>query len=417
LREITAAKSLTCAFRNRKKLDGRGGSFLKFIKKFEMFVDLCISMNWIRERRGSIYRWARNRTTKLLITLAGLVVVFLAITYVYFYAPASWESNSKVVTILPGMGFGDIARTLESKGVVRDRRAFYLLARLRNAILKVKAGEYEVQTNMTPSEVLAKLVRGDVIKYPITIPEGFNLFQISEVLDKAGVCSPRAFMDKARDPVFISSLALEGENLEGYLFPDTYNFPKGYGEEPVIRQMVSRFNAVYAPLAKRAEEMGLSRRAVVILASMIEKEAMDDQERPLISAVFHNRLHRGMALQSDPTAIYGMKKEKNGNEGRITRQDLMRKTPYNTYQITGLPKGPIANPGMKSLDAVLNPADVRYLYFVSKNDRTHYFSNTLEEHNRAVTRYQRRLKKTVNMDSAKEEKILRMPSRPPKMQG
>jgi UPF0755 protein len=374
-------------------------------------------LNWIRERRRTIYRWAGDRTRELLVILAGLVVVFLTIAYVYFYAPASWESNTKVVTILPGTGFADIARTLEGKGIVRDRRAFYLFARLQDAILKVKAGEYELHSNMTPSEVLAKLVRGDVIQYPITIPEGFNLFQISEVLDKAGVCSPKAFMDKVRDPILISSLAFEGENLEGYLFPDTYNFPKGYGEEPVIRQMVSRFNSIYAPLAKKAEEMGLSRRDVVILASMIEKEAMDDQERPLISAVFHNRLHRGMALQSDPTAIYGMKREKNGNEGRITRQDLMRKTPYNTYQMTGLPKGPIANPGMKSLHAVLNPADVDFLYFVSKNDRTHYFSSTLKEHNRAVTRYQRRLKKTVNMDSAKEEKNLRMPFRPPQMQG
>jgi UPF0755 protein len=343
--------------------------------------------------------------------------VFLAIVYVHFYAPASWERHSKVVTILPGTAFTDIARMLEGRGIVRDRRTFYLLARLQDAIPKVKAGEYEVHTNMTPSEVLAKLARGEVIKYPITIPEGFNLFQISEVLDKAGVCSPKAFMDKVRDPNLIAALEFEGESLEGYLFPDTYNFPKGFGEEPVIRQMVLRFNNIYAPLAKRAEEMGLSRRDVVILASMIEKEAIDDQERPLISAVFHNRLHRGMALQSDPTAIYGMKREKSRNDGRITRQDLMKKTPYNTYQMTGLPKGPIANPGVKSLHAVLNPADVNYLYFVSKNDRTHYFSSTLEEHNRAVNRYQRRMKKTAKQDSFKEEKTFKPPLKNPKMQG
>jgi UPF0755 protein len=374
-------------------------------------------MNPIRKIWKPIYRLLGDRTTDLLITLAGLVVVFLAIGYVHFYAPASWERHSKVVTIVPGTGFADIARILEGKGIVRDRRTFYLFARLQGAIRKVRAGEYEVYSNMTPSEVLDKLVRGDVIKYPITIPEGFNLFQISEVLDRAGVCSPKAFMDKVRDPVLISSLAIEGENLEGYLFPDTYNFPKGYGEEAVVRQMVSRFNTIYTPFAKRAQEMGLSRRDVVILASMIEKEAIDDQERPLISAVFHNRLHRGMALQSDPTAVYGMKRGKNQNEGRITRQDLMRKTPYNTYQMTGLPKGPIANPGVKSLNAVLNPADVNYLYFVSKNDRTHYFSSTLEEHNRAVNRYQRRLKKSANSDSAREEKILKRPLPRSQMQG
>ncbi len=352
----------------------------------------------------AVFRWLEDRTADLLITLAGLTAVLLAVVYVHFFAPASLERHVKVVTIQAGTAFFEVARILEGKGIVRDRRSFYLLARIQDALPKVKAGEYEVHTSMTPSEVLGKLVRGEVIKYPITIPEGFNLFQISEVLEKAGVSLQKVFLDKARDPLLISALGLEGESLEGYLFPDTYNFPKGFGEEPVIRQMVSRFQAVYAPLAKRAQEMGLSRKDVVILASMIEKEAMDDQERRLISAVFHNRLQRGMALQSDPTAVYGRQREKNRGENRITRQDLLKKTPYNTYQMVGLPKGPIANPGVKSLQAVLDPADVNYLYFVSKNDRTHYFSSTLEEHNRAVDRYQRRLKKPGSPDSGSEGK-------------
>jgi UPF0755 protein len=210
-------------------------------------------------------------------------------------------------------------------------------------------------------------------------------------LEQAKVCEKKIFLEKTKDLNLISSLSLDGDSLEGYLFPDTYNFPKEFGEEQVIRQMAARFKTVYGPLGKRAEQLGLSRREVVILASMIEKEAQDDQERRLISAVFHNRLHRGMALQSDPTAIYDLKKRKSRNE-RITRQDLLRKSPYNTYQILGLPKGPIANPGSKSLQAVLYPADVNYLYFVSKNDRTHHFSSTLEEHNRAVARYQKKLK-------------------------
>ena len=362
-------------------------------------------------------RWLGDRTTDLLITLAGLAAVFLAVVYVHFFAPASFERHSKVVTIQAGTAFSEVARILEDKGVIRDRRSFYLLARIQEAIPKVKAGEYEVHTSMTPSEVLGKLIRGDVIKYPITIPEGFNLFQIGEVLEKAGVSSQKTFLDRARDPLLIASLGLDGESLEGYLFPDTYNFPRGYGEEPVIRQMVSRFQAVYAPLEKKAQEMGLSRKDVVILASMIEKEAMDDQERRLISAVFHNRLHRGMALQSDPTAVYGVKREKSRGDNRISRQDLLKKTPYNTYQIVGLPKGPIANPGIKSLQAVLNPADVNYLYFVSRNDRTHYFSSTLEEHNRAVDRYQKRLKKTGNPDSGKEGKSLPPASQNLKVRG
>jgi len=371
----------------------------------------------MREKLRAFFRWLGNRKTGLLITLAGLAAVLLAVVYVQFFAPASFERYSKVVTLPTGTAFSEVARILESKGIIRDWRSFYLLARIRGVIPKVKAGEYEVHTGMTPSEVLGKLIRGDVIQYPITIPEGFNLFQIGDVLEKAGVGSRKTFLDKARDPGLIAALGLEGESLEGYLFPDTYNFPKGYGEEPVIRQMVSRFQAVYAPLEKRAQEMGLSRKDVVILASMIEKEAMDDQERRLISAVFHNRLQRGMALQSDPTAVYGVKPEKKRVNNRITRADLLKKTPYNTYQMVGLPQGPIANPGIKSLQAVLDPADVNYLYFVSKNDRTHHFSSTLEEHNRAVDLYQRRLKKPANPPSEKGEANPAPASRNAKNQG
>lgn len=410
----------------RKRLDGGPGYFLKFIKKFKKFSDFKKRnpqgvIPCRRTGRVEIFQtfsqWLKDRTTDLLITLAGLTAVFLAVAYVHFFAPASLERHAKVVTIPAGSAFSEVARILENKGVIRDRRTFYLLARVHNAIPKVKAGEYEVHTSMTPTEVLDKLVRGEVIKYPITIPEGFNIFQIGEALERAGVGSQKSFLDKARDPLLIAALGLEGESVEGYLFPDTYNFPKGFGEEPVIRQMVSRFLAVFAPLEKRAREMGLSRREVVILASMIEKEAMDDQERRLIAAVFHNRLHRGMALQSDPTAVYGVKREKSRGDGRITREDLQKRTPYNTYQIVGLPKGPIANPGAKSLQAVLDPADVNYLYFVSKNDRTHYFSSTLEEHNRAVDRYQRRLKKPGAPDSGKEGKPAQTPAPNPKARG
>ena len=339
--------------------------------------------------KRSFLGWCRERWLDLLITLGGMAAVLLATVYLHFLAPASWTRNSKVVVIPQGKAFHEIARILEDNGIIRDRRSFYLLARIDGEVSRVKAGEYEVHTRMTPREVLSKLVRGEVIQYPVTIPEGYNIYQIAEVLEQAKVCARKEFLIKVRDPGLISSVGLDGDSLEGYLFPDTYNFPKGFGEEQVIRQMAARFKAVYAPLAKRAEKLGLSRQDVVILASMIEKEARDDQERRLISAVFHNRLNRGMALQSDPTAIYGLKEKRVS----ITREDLQRRTPYNTYIISGLPKGPIANPGIKSLQAVLFPADVGYLYFVSKNDGTHYFSSTLEEHNRAVAKYQRRAKK------------------------
>ena len=336
----------------------------------------------------SFLEWCKHRWLDLLITLGGMMAVLLATIYLHFLAPASWTKNAKVVVIPQGKPFHEIARILEDNAVIRDRRSFYLLARIDGEVSRVKAGEYEVHTRMTPREVLSKLVRGEVIQYPITIPEGYNIYQIGEVLEQAKVCAKKEFLEKVRDPALIDSLGLEGDSLEGYLFPDTYNFPKGFGEEQVIRQMATRFKTVYASLAKRAEKLGLSRLDVVILASMIEKEARDDQERRFIAAVFYNRLNRGMALQSDPTAIYGVREKRTS----ITREDLQRKSPYNTYIISGLPKGPIANPGIKSLQAVLFPADVGYLYFVSKNDGTHYFSSTLEEHNRAVGKYQRRAK-------------------------
>jgi UPF0755 protein len=342
-----------------------------------------LTQGWV-----SLSQWLKKRTIDFSITLLGLFLVLFATIYLHFLAPPSWEKNSKVITIKNGASFQEVARVLEENGIVRDRRTFYLLARLEDSLSKVKAGEYEVHTKMTPREVLSKLVRGEVIQYPITIPEGYNLFQVGDVLEQAKVCSKKTFLEKARDPLLMTSLGIEGDSFEGYLFPETYNFPKGYGEEIIIQQMVARFKTVYAPLAKRAEEMGMSRKDVVTMASMVEKEAVDDQERRMISAVFHNRLHRGMALQSDPTAIYGLRSRE-----RITRVDLQRKTPYNTYYVVGLPKGPICSPGLKSLYAVLYPADVNYLYFVSRNDRTHYFSTTLEEHNRAVAKYQRRIKK------------------------
>ena len=322
----------------------------------------------------SLIRWCKRRWLDLLITLGGMLVVLLATIYLHFLAPASWTKHDKVVMIPAGKSFHDIARILEENGIIRDRRSFYLLARIEGAVSKVKAGEYEVHTPMIPSEVLSKLVRGEVIQYPVTIPEGYNIYQIGEISGASqSVLQENLFGESKRSSPHCLSWGWRGIALEGYLFPDTYNFPKGFGEEQVIRQMVARFKTVFGSLAKRAEKMGLSQRDVVILASMIEKEAMDDQERRLIAAVFHNRLNRGMALQSDPTAIYGFKRGKRRMEkslGRICQEE----PPIIPTSSVACPKGPIANPGLKSLQAVLYPADVNYIYFVSKNDGTHYFS-------------------------------------------
>jgi len=239
---------------------------------------------------------------------------------------------------------------------------------------------------MLPDEILDKLVRGEQIRYSITIPEGLTLVQTASLFEKMGLANKERFIQLATDPEFIASLGMDEETLEGYLFPDTYKFIRNIKEKNIIRMMVKRFNEIYnQEFRKRQQELGFTRREIITLASMIEKETAYSKEKPLISAVFHNRLKRNMRLQCDPTVIYGL----NNFSGRLTKKDLMTYTPYNTYLIKGFPPTPIANPGLDSIRAALYPAKVDYLYFVSKNNGTHYFSSTLTEHNQAVYKYQK----------------------------
>lgn len=208
-----------------------------------------------------------------------------------------------------------------------------------------------------------------------------------QALERAGLVSAEAFLQAASDPGLIESLGIEGYPFEGYLFPETYNFPKGVTAEQIIKKMVDHFRSVFTPAwTERAHAMGFTIHQVVTLASIVEKETSKPEERPLIASVFLNRLKRRMRLESDPTVIYGIK----DFDGNLTRKDLRTMSPYNTYRIKGLPPGPIANPGRASIEAVLYPSEEPYLYFVSKNDGSHHFSPTLREHNRMVRRYQLR---------------------------
>jgi UPF0755 protein len=242
---------------------------------------------------------------------------------------------------------------------------------------------------MLPLEVLDALVKGQVKPHLVTIPEGYTLSQIAQLLEDLNLVEKKGFLQKASSPAFINTLGLSqlaGPTLEGYLFPDTYHLFREMDPEEVIQMMVHQFKKVFGPdLANRASELGISEREVVILASIIEKETPLSEEKPLISAVFQNRLKKKIPLQSDPTVIYGIK---NFN-GNLTKEHLMRPTPYNTYLIAGLPPTPICNPGKDSLLAAVRPAPVPYLYFVSKNDGSHFFSSDIEEHNRAVWKYQK----------------------------
>ncbi|HZR83844.1 MAG TPA: endolytic transglycosylase MltG [Candidatus Binatia bacterium] len=294
-----------------------------------------------------------------------------------------------VVDVAQGQRLSAIAAELEEAGVVRDAHLFALLARARGLDRRIRTGKYEMPGGQTPSEVLDALAFGRRRLFMVTIPEGLTVDEIALLLESAELGPASGFRALARDPEFVRSLALPGDpsNLEGYLFPDTYAFRTSAPAEETLGRMARRFAEVFAgEIAEAASAIGLTAHQAVTLASLIEKEAAVERERPMISAVFHNRLRLGMPLQSDPTAVYGVE----GHAGPVTHADLERDTPHNTYRIAGLPPGPIASPGRASLEAAVHPAPgMRALYFVARRDRTHEFSDTLAEHQRAVQRWLR----------------------------
>jgi UPF0755 protein len=250
---------------------------------------------------------------------------------------------------------------------------------------RVKAGEYLLSARLAPARIIEMMVGGKVILYKATIPEGYTLRQIAAVVAETKLVTTEDFLKVAEDAERVRSEGIEAETFEGYLFPDTYYFPKDAGPEKIVTAMVRRFHSVFGPEWKnRANELGFSVHEIVTLASIIEKETGLPAERPIISSVFHNRLKKRMRLESDPTVIYGI----DGFKGNITRKDLTAERPYNTYRIRGLPPGPIATPGARALEAALFPADTVYLFFVSKNDNSHQFSKNIIDHNRAVGKYQ-----------------------------
>lgn len=307
------------------------------------------------------------------------------------YATFLWRSPvfdpPLVVEVRRGEAFLSLARRLADADAIADARLFTLLARYRGDDRRVRSGEYELAGNATGPDVLDALVSGKQRLRLVTVPEGLTLEQIALVFERAGFGDVARFRALAKDQTFLAQLGLPVPRLEGYLFPDTYALESGTTPEEIVRRMTARFREMFTPeLAQAASARGLTVDQAVTLASIVEKEAAIADERPTISAVFHNRLKRGMPLQADPTVLYGVE----GSDGRIRSADLTRATPYNTYVIAGLPPGPIANPGRASLEAAVRPADgVTALYFVARNDRTHEFNDTLAGHNRAVNRYQR----------------------------
>lgn len=303
---------------------------------------------------------------------------------VYSCTPAQ-KDRATTVFIPRGAGVRGIARILVEQGLIADDIRFPVLARLTGTAGRLQAGEYLVQPHLTPLQILRLLEKGDVVRHPVTIPEGLTMEQIADILAEDGWVDRQRFLADATDPELIRSLGLTQPSLEGYLFPDTYLLTRGVtSEKSIIRMMVGRFWQIWKSIIS-ATPPKMSRHEIITLASIVEKETGRSDERPIVARVFLNRLAKNMRLQSDPTVIYGLQ-EFNGN---LTRKDLQEENPYNTYIIRGLPPGPICNPGSASIEAVLNPAEADYLYFVSRNDGSHSFSATLREHNRAVQRFQK----------------------------
>lgn len=325
-----------------------------------------------------------KRTLAFLASLLGLGA--LAVASYLALRPASASDAEIVVEIPRGSALPAVAGKLEAAGVIRSARAFALLARLQRRADALRAGEYAFAPSLTAGEVLDRLAAGAVLTHRVVLPEGLRMEEVAARIEAAGLGSAPDFLAVARDPANAAAFGVEGASLEGYLFPETYELARGVPARDIARMMVDHFLTVWGPIEPIARERGLSMREVVVLASLIEKETGAPEERPLIAAVFLNRLRRGMRLETDPAVIYGIA-DFDGNLRRVHLQDASN--PYNTYQHAGLPPGPIANPGAFALRAVVEPATADYLYFVAKKDGTHQFSRTYGEHVRAVNRFQR----------------------------
>jgi UPF0755 protein len=322
------------------------------------------------------------------IVLAGAAAVAYMF-YTQLNVPfRGYTESEKFVEIPSGAGSRAIGERLIAAGVIRDETTFRIALWRSGHARRLKAGEYRFEREMTPLDVLDKIARGDVVLLSLTFREGLTIQEMSRVFESNGFGPASAFVEAARDASLLASLDPQAPDLEGYLFPDTYSFPRNIDAARVVSAMVDRFLEMLTPeMRTAAGSRGLTIRQLVTLASLVEKETARPEERPLVAAVYSNRLRIGMGLQCDPTVIYALQRA-GRYTGNLRRDDLMFDSPYNTYRYAGLPPGPIAAPGKGSLEAAANPADVDFVYFVSRNDGSHEFASNLTEHNRNVQRWQ-----------------------------
>ncbi len=316
-----------------------------------------------------------------------LLALLLVGTTVAFMFKQTYTGQDVVFEVKNGETFGRINQRLSDQKIIFNTRLFHYYAKYKGLMTKFRAGSFTITHGSDMPQVLDTLVHGQPNLNSITIPEGKNMYEVARLLDHAGITTEKEFLDVVQSPDLISTLSVDAPSLEGYLYPETYRFAPHTQARTVAKAMIDLFN-------KKTESVNfnhpfLSKHQVVILASMVEKETGAKIERPEIAGVFTNRLKKRMRLESDPTTIYGIWSRYRGN---IKKADLLEITPYNTYKIPALPKGPISNPSLEAINAVLNPAIHEYLFFVSKNDGTHVFTRSYGEHTNAVDEFQRNTK-------------------------
>jgi len=323
----------------------------------------------------------------LLAAVAGAGVAWM------LYARTSepfkgYESAEQFVTIEPGSGTRTIGQRLIDAGVIRDDATFRAAVWRSGRARGLQAGEFRFDRPMTPLEVIDKIARGDVYNRRITFPEGLTIREMARIYEQQKFGAASAFIEAASDAAPVRDIDPAATDLEGYLFPETYSMPRDTTAAKLISLMVGRFRQLFtSEMQQAALALEMTPRQAVTLASLVEKETARPSERPIVAAVYLNRLRIGMGMQADPTVIYALQRA-GRYDGNLRRDDLQFDSPYNTYRYAGLPPGPIASPGLASLQAAVAPAAVDYLYFVSRNDGSHVFARTLTEHNENVRQYQ-----------------------------
>jgi len=317
-----------------------------------------------------------------------LSLIWIVVGFLYFQAthPISNDTRQQVFEIKPGMSLKKVSSELSRQGLISNQTAFQAIALIQKKQKLIMVGEYNVSPSMLPTEILQQITSGKTVLHPVTIPEGYRIIEIANMLESNGLANKEKFLKETKDTGLLKDITKD--SLEGYLFPETYHFGKYTDEKTIVKKMVDTFKqrVLNQKFLNRSREIGFSFHEIITLASLIEKETGKDSERKQISSVFHNRLKRNMLLQTDPTVIYALE----NFDGNIKKRDLKIDSPYNTYRYKGLPPGPISSPGLKSIIAALYPANTSNLYFVSRQDGSHQFSSNLNEHNRAVRKYQLR---------------------------